>query len=450
MAQVVLADVDERILFGELGQRGPERALLVRPNGEHDGLERRAREPRRDVHARRRLPDGIADAHRAEPADRGHLARHDVVAPRRAGRGEHADRRRLRLVPSPDPNALARPERAREQPSVGNALARGGPLDLEDAARHVAVRVGPRAGEELVDTGQQRVDPDALSRRAEEHRMDEALPGLCGELLAEARVRERGLIPDERPQDGLVVLGEALGQRAAMGLVRRREGHERRLAPAGVAGESHRDHARRQPPRHHLDHPIRVGAGPVDLVDEDQGRDVEPAKGAEEERRLGLDTLDRRHDEDRAVEHAEDAFDLGDEVRVTGRVDEVDGEIAHEERGDGGSNGDAAFALEVERVGLGGAGVDAADILDGAGGEEEPLGEGGLTGVDVGENAEIERAHGTSCRARRCGPSAWTRVSSCRSFLMRWHGLCVTSVARRVNVLPAIAAVTRTRPGGSS
>ncbi len=146
---------------------------------------------------------------------------------------------------------------------------------------------------------------------------------------------------------------------------------------------------------------VRIGAGPVDLVDEDQGRDVEPLQGAEEQRRLRLDALDRRDDEDRAIEHAEDALDLGDEVGVAGRVDEVDREVADEERGDRGPDGDAAFALEVERVGLGGAGVDAADVVDRAGGEEESLGEGGLTGVDVGEDAEIERAHGTSCRARR-------------------------------------------------
>ena len=86
---------------------------------------------------------------------------------------------------------------------------------------------------------------------------------------------------------------------------------------------------------------------------------------------------------------------------MTGGVDEVDREVADEERGDRGSDRDPAFALELERVGLGGAGVDAADVVDGAGGEEESLGEGGLTGVDVGEDSEIERANGASCLPRR-------------------------------------------------
>ena len=115
-----------------------------------------------------------------------------------------------------------------------------------------------------------------------------------------------------------------------------------------------------------LDDALIVGAGPVDLVDEDQGRDVEPPQGAEQERRLGLDAFDRRDDEDRAVEDTEDALDLGDEVRVAGRVDEVDRQVADEERGDGGPDRDPALALEIERVGLGGAGVDAADVVDGA------------------------------------------------------------------------------------
>ena len=213
------------------------------------------------------------------------------------------------------------------------------------------------------------------------------------------------------------MLGEDLGERRPVGRVVRAERHDGRVRvpasrtrPSGRSpGESRRAIASTTR--------VGVGAGPVDLVDEDQRRDVEPLERAEQERRLRLDALDRRDDEDRAVEHAEDALDLGDEVGVAGRVDEVDREVADEERGDRGPDRDAAFALEVERVGLGGAGVDAADVVDGAGGEEESLGEGGLTGVDVGEDSEIERAHGASCLARRWSPSGWTWVLPCRSFL---------------------------------
>ncbi len=132
------------------------------------------------------------------------------------------------------------------------------------------------------------------------------------------------------------MLGEDLDQRGPMGLVVLRDRLDDRRASAGVADRLHRDDRRRKPASHRLDDAFRIRARPVDLVDEDQRRDVEPPQGAEQERRLGLDAFDRRDDEDRAVEDAEDAFDLGDEVGVAGRVDEVDREVADEERGDRG------------------------------------------------------------------------------------------------------------------
>ena len=351
---------------------------------------------------RRRLADGVADPDRAEAADRRHLAGREDVAARRPGRGEHPDRRRLRLLPSPDPHALAGAEGAGEQAHVGDALAGRGPLDLEDAARDRSVRVTGRARKQLIDAGEQRVDPGASGRGPEEDRMDDATPRLDRELLAKALEWERRLVADVGAEDRLVVFGEGLGQGGQRGRDRPAvNGTNVAAAAAGITDRAHRHDARRQSPPELPDDPLRIGTGPVDLVDEDQRRDVEPLERAEQEWRLRLDALDRRDDEDRAVQDAEDALDLGDEVRVAGRVDQVDREVAHEERGDRGPDRDAAFALELERVGLGGAGVDAADVVDRAGGVEESLAEGGLTGVDVGEDSEIERAHGTSCRARR-------------------------------------------------
>ena len=198
------------------------------------------------------------------------------------------------------------------------------------------------------------------------------------------------------------MLGEDLRERGAVLRVVRSERHDGRRSLSGLpdAAPSGRSPARAVAPARSMTRVV-IGAGAIDLVDEDQRRDAEPLQGAEQERRLRLDALDGGDDEDRAVEHAEDAFDLGDEVGVARRVDQVDREVADEERGDGGPDRDAAFALELERVGLGGAGVDAADVIDGACGVEEPFAEGGLTGVDVGEDSEIERAHGASCLPRR-------------------------------------------------
>ena len=197
------------------------------------------------------------------------------------------------------------------------------------------------------------------------------------------------------------MLGEDLRERGPVIRVVARERHDGRRSLAGVLEPLHRDHPGRQAPHQLPDDASVIGTGTVDLVDEDQGRDAEALERPEQQRRLRLDALDRRDHEDGAVEHAEDAFDLGDEVGVARRVDQVDREVADQERGDRGPDRDAALALELERVGLGGAGVDAADVIDGACGVEEPFAEGGLTGVDVGEDSEIERAHGASCLPRR-------------------------------------------------
>ncbi len=197
------------------------------------------------------------------------------------------------------------------------------------------------------------------------------------------------------------MLGEDLGEPCSMNEVVSHEWHERRVAMTGRADLTHGNEGGCQSAGHRLEHPVRLGARAVDLVDEDQGRDVESLQGAKQQRRLRLDAFDCGDNQDGSVEHAEDAFDLRDEVRVAGRVDEIDREITNLERGDGGTDRDAAFAFELERVGLGGAGVDAADVVDGACGVEKALGECCLTRVYVGEDAEIERAHGTSCRARR-------------------------------------------------
>ena len=58
-----------------------------------------------------------------------------------------------------------------------------------------------------------------------------------------------------------------------------------------------------------------------------------------------------------------------------------------DERHDGGLDGDAALPLQRERVGLGVAVVDAAELVDDAGGVQQPLGQAGLTGVDVRQDA---------------------------------------------------------------
>ena len=160
--------------------------------------------------------------------------------------------------------------------------------------------------------------------------MDLDLACLRGERGPQARVGDRGLVADVLAEERLVVLGEDLDERAAPSRFVSSCGMNAASRVPGARTVPIGDHAAREPARHRLEHPPVVGARPIDLVDEDQRRDAEPPQRAEQQRRLGLDALDGGDDEDRPVEDAEDALDLGDEVGVAGRVDEVDREVADE------------------------------------------------------------------------------------------------------------------------
>src|SRR5262249_20920035 len=58
---------------------------------------------------------------------------------------------------------------------------------------------------------------------------------------------------------------------------------------------------------------------------------------------------------------------------------------------------DAALPFQRERIGLGAAVIDAADLVDDPGGMQQPLGQAGLTGVYMRQNPQVERFHEASC-----------------------------------------------------
>ncbi|CAM5674005.1 hypothetical protein SVIOM342S_01395 [Streptomyces violaceorubidus] len=104
---------------------------------------------------------------------------------------------------------------------------------------------------------------------------------------------------------------------------------------------------------------------------------------------LRLHPRDRVEHRDRAVQHPQGTFDLVGEVDVPRGVDEVD-PVPCPGAADGrGEDGDAAIAFLRVEVGDGGAVVDLAPLVGGSGGVEDPLGDGGLAGVDVGEDAQV-------------------------------------------------------------
>ncbi len=112
----------------------------------------------------------------------------------------------------------------------------------------------------------------------------------------------------------------------------------------------------------------------VDLVGEDQERDLRRRQRLRQPSCLRLHALDGGHHQDHPIEHAERPLHLGDEVRVAGRVDKVDLEVADPEGDDGGLDRDTALAFELERVGLGCALINAADLADNTGVEQDSFG----------------------------------------------------------------------------
>jgi hypothetical protein len=73
--------------------------------------------------------------------------------------------------------------------------------------------------------------------------------------------------------------------------------------------------------------------------------------------------------------------------------------IADDERDHRGLEGDAAPTFEVEEVGVAGAGVDAADLVDDTRGVEQTLRQAGLTRVDMGQDPEVQRSHAHPSRS---------------------------------------------------
>src|SRR6266568_2545946 len=141
-----------------------------------------------------------------------------------------------------------------------------------------------------------------------------------------------------------------------------------------------------------VDRHEEVGADAVHLVDEaDPGHAVLVGL-APDGLGLRLDAVHAVEAGDRAVEDAQRPLDLDREVDVAGGVDDVDAVLAPEGGGRGGGDGDAALALLLHPVHDGGALMDLANLVRDAGVEEDSLGRGRLTGIDVRHDADVSVA----------------------------------------------------------
>jgi hypothetical protein len=260
------------------------------------------------------------------------------------------------------------------------------------------------------DAGGQAIHPGAGDGRAEVHRVDQAPADLGGQRPAEPAVADRGRVVHPGGQQGVVVVGQQLGQPGPEPLVAGAVGAEPGAAGARVPGRAHGDHRRGQL-RGDLaqDPPGPGGADAVELVHEQQGGDAQAPQGPQQHAGLGLYPLDGREHQHRAVEHLQDPLHLGDEVGVAGRVDQVDGDVVDDERHHRRLDGDAALPLQGQIVGLGAAVVHAAGLVDDPGGEQQPLGQGGLTGVDMRQDPKVHVLHVAFCpRGRGRSPLGWT------------------------------------------
>ena len=144
---------------------------------------------------------------------------------------------------------------------------------------------------------------------------------------------------------------------------------------------------------------LEVRADAVHLVDEADARHAVLVGLAPHGFRLRLDTGDRVEHGDGAVEHAQRALDFNREVDVAGRIDDVDAVLFPEAGRRGGRDGDAALLLLLHPVHDGGAFVHFADLVRDAGIEQDAFRRRGLTGIDVGHDADVPRAF-EWCRSR--------------------------------------------------
>ena len=158
----------------------------------------------------------------------------------------------------------------------------------------------------------------------------------------------------------------------------------------------HRDRIGSEPFLDGLEAVIEVGTELVHLVDEAQAGNVVPVGLSPDGLGLRLDAFLSVEDGHRTVEHSQRPFDFDGEVDVAGGVDQVDlvFRVVEGPRAGGGRrlDRDATFLFLLEEVHGCRAFMHFADLVIHAGVEQDPLRDGGLTGIDVGADADIADA----------------------------------------------------------
>ena len=138
-----------------------------------------------------------------------------------------------------------------------------------------------------------------------------------------------------------------------------------------------------------IDGVLEISTHFVDLVNEANSRDAVFIRLPPYFFRLRLYAMNGVKHRDGAVKHAERALDLGREIDVAGRINNIDANIAPGAGGRSGRNRDAALLLLLHPVHCGRAFVDLSDAVRSARIEQDALRRSGLTGIDVRHDADV-------------------------------------------------------------
>src|SRR5215467_13865322 len=144
---------------------------------------------------------------------------------------------------------------------------------------------------------------------------------------------------------------------------------------------------------HSLDEVIRLCAAAIDLVDEDDRGDAQPPQCPEQYLRLRLNPFYGGDQQDSAVQNAEGALDFGEEVGMSGGIDEVDFQGAHAKGDNRGLDRDAPSLLKLQGVGLGSALIYPAGFADNVRFIQDSLGQARLSRVYVRDDTDIDSCH---------------------------------------------------------
>ena len=141
-----------------------------------------------------------------------------------------------------------------------------------------------------------------------------------------------------------------------------------------------------------IDGMLEIGTHLVNLVDKTNSRNAVFIGLPPDFFRLRLHAMHRVKHRNRAVEHAQRPLDFRREIDVAGRINNIDANVAPGAGRRGGRNRDAALLLLLHPVHGGSAFVHLSDTVRLSRIKQDALRRSGLTGIDVGHDADVPAA----------------------------------------------------------